>query len=142
MSIRKQVDQFLKAPKMHAAKALDHEGMLDEDHFGIMLKPGQSTVEVGKRRLGLDQLEMTGRAYEGKKVSRKQLVESSSESNPSESEESGHSESEESGFDEAMDRNAKIYDGIKDKNELDDDKELDLVLNNLKQQPSQAQKPS
>jgi len=41
-----------------------------------------------------------------------------------------------------MDRNAKIYDGIKDKNELDDDKELDLVLNNLKQQPSQAQKPS
>jgi len=56
---------------MHAAKALDHEGMLDEDHFGIMLKPGQSTVEVGKRRLGLDQLEMTGRAYEGKKVSRK-----------------------------------------------------------------------
>jgi|DEB19_MinimDraft_2_1074335.scaffolds.fasta_scaffold214048_1 hypothetical protein len=56
---------------MNAAKALDHEGMLDEDHFGNMLKPGQSTVEVGKRRLGVDELEMTGKAYEGKKVSRK-----------------------------------------------------------------------
>ena len=121
---------------MNAAKALDHEGMLDEDHFGNMLKPGQQTVEVGKRRLGVDELEMTGKAYEGKKVSRKQLVESPS------SEESQHSESVESDFDEAIDKNAKIYDDLKDNNEIDDDKELDIVLKSLKQQPANPKKPS
>ena len=56
---------------MSAGKALDHEGMLDEDHFGSMFRPGTQQVEVGKRRLGLDQIEITGKAYEGKRVSRK-----------------------------------------------------------------------
>ena len=75
MSIRKQVDKFFNAtPKMSAGKTLDHEGMLDEDHFGSMFRPGTQQVEVGTRRLGQDQIEITGKAYEGKKVSRKQLV--------------------------------------------------------------------
>ena len=79
---------------------------------------------------------MTGKAYEGKKVSRKQLVESSS------SEQSQHSESAESDFDDALNANAKIYDDLKDTNEIDADKELDIVLKSLKHQLSNPKKPS
>lgn len=54
-SIRSKVDSFFQDKKVSAAKALDHEGMMDEQ-MESMLKPTGHKVDVGKRRLGNEEL--------------------------------------------------------------------------------------
>jgi len=103
-----------------AAKALDHDGMYEE-HMESMLKPTGHKVEIGKRRLGNNDVQLQGKQYEGKKVSRAQLQqpESSDSSEDDAMEEFGEDSMDEQSFaseevssDESMgevDCNAAIY---------------------------------
>lgn len=78
--MRDKVDSFFNEKRISAAKELDHEGMLDE-HMESMFKPTGQKVEVGQRRIGDEAVTLSGKAYEGKKVSRAQLEEESSSQN-------------------------------------------------------------
>lgn len=53
--------------------------MLDEN-MESMFKPTGHKVDVGERRIGNEAVNLSGRAYEGKKVSRAQLEEQESSS--------------------------------------------------------------
>jgi len=75
MSVRQKVDKFFNdSSKKSAGKELDHDGMLDEQ-MESMLKPTGTKIEMGKRRLGegANDLNLHGKAYESKKVSRAAL---------------------------------------------------------------------
>ncbi len=62
-SVRQEVDKFFKPDKYNAARELDHEGMYDS-HMQNMFKPTGHLVEQGRRKLGNQDIKLSGKAYE------------------------------------------------------------------------------
>jgi hypothetical protein len=127
MSRRQEIEKMFEGQtRISAGQNLDHEGAEIEESMAGMLKKGQSQVEVGKRLLGEVDPILKGTAYEGKRVSRKDLEESSD--NEDGSEEEGEEDLSDS---EMSDLNAKtkIYaSDLKGQGEVDEDNEIDNAL--------------
>ena len=109
---RKAIDDFLNPVPISASKMLENEGIGEDDgnHMQSFFKQStQSEVLEMNRRSIMPEIQITGKAYEAKKVTRKQLDQQSSGS-ASNIDASGSSEMEEEGEEEMTESDLQMPD--------------------------------